>query len=155
MGVKEYEINIWSNYSGTGASTFYTNCLEIIVNNTSTIYSNIVKLTTLDNYLSKNLFFESVDFLKIDVKGYEMNVLKGATNTICSKNVKFIQFEFGYFQIILVISFWIFWEVLSNDYDFYRIKINSVVKITEYNPDLEVFQATNSLCVLKSLSIKL
>ena len=39
--------------------------------------------TTLDNYIKKNLI-ESLDFIKIDVDGYEERILKGGKSTITS-----------------------------------------------------------------------
>jgi FkbM family methyltransferase len=45
-----------------------------------------VKMTTLDNLIAE---FGLPDFIKIDVEGYELNVLKGL-----SKSVKMISFEF-------------------------------------------------------------
>ncbi len=56
--------------------------------------ANIVKfeLKTGSDYLLQN-GINSVDFLKIDTEGYELNVIKGFGDTI--KSVRFIQFEYG------------------------------------------------------------
>ena len=54
-----------------------------------------VTTTTIDNY------FEELDLsnslLKIDVEGYELNVLKGSKNTI--KKIKFVLIENQFFNI--------------------------------------------------------
>jgi FkbM family methyltransferase len=54
-----------------------------------------VRLTTLDIYYTKNLNFFSTEnyFLKVDVEGGELNVLKGASNFIL-KNRPFIFLEY-------------------------------------------------------------
>ena len=49
---------------------------------------------TLDEYCKlKNI--EYIDFLKIDVEGDEFNVLKGASDLLSKKRIKYIQFEYG------------------------------------------------------------
>ena len=45
-----------------------------------------------------SLGLESVDVIKIDVEGYEMEVLKGAEQTL--KNTKFIMIELNYFYFL-------------------------------------------------------
>ena len=53
-----------------------------------------IKVNTLDNIIEK-LDLKKIDYLKIDVDGYEPNVLKGASNALKSKIIKNIQLEFG------------------------------------------------------------
>ncbi len=53
-----------------------------------------VPCTTLDKYCTQNNI-EHIDFLKIDVEGGELNVLKGATKLLKAKKIKCIVFEFG------------------------------------------------------------
>ncbi|MBD2201185.1 FkbM family methyltransferase [Calothrix sp. FACHB-168] len=48
-------------------------------------------LSTIDSLLKKYPDFQKVDFLKIDVQGYELEILKGAKNLI--KNTEFILME--------------------------------------------------------------
>lgn len=51
-----------------------------------------ISCKTLDNFCKEKLI-QAVDFLKIDVEGYELKVLQGAKLTI--ENINLIQFEFG------------------------------------------------------------
>ncbi len=77
--------------------------------------SETTQITTLDAYVSENNL-PSVDFIKLDVEGAELDVLKGATNTIAR------------FKPILMLSayhkwddFWVlmnFVKSVRNDYEF-------------------------------------
>ena len=51
-----------------------------------------VKVLTLDEYCA-NLSIDEIDFLKIDVEGFEKEVLKGAKNLLKNKKIKYIQLE--------------------------------------------------------------
>lgn len=53
-----------------------------------------VKTNTLDNIIEK-LNLKDIDYLKIDVDGYEPNVLEGAINALQSRKIKNMQLEFG------------------------------------------------------------
>ncbi len=54
-----------------------------------------VETTTLDA-LSRKLSINNIYFLKIDVEGNELSVLKGAQSLLEQGNISFIQFEFGH-----------------------------------------------------------
>ena len=51
-----------------------------------------VEIVSLDEHGFNNKF---LDFVKIDVEGYEFDVLKGMKNILDKSMVKFIQFEYG------------------------------------------------------------
>lgn len=53
-----------------------------------------VQVDTLDNIVEK-IDIDNIDFLKIDTEGFEMEVLKGASNFLKSKKVRFILLELG------------------------------------------------------------
>lgn len=53
-----------------------------------------VPCTTIDQYCIQNQI-KQIDFLKIDVEGGELNVLKGASEMLNKKAIKSIVFEFG------------------------------------------------------------
>lgn len=53
-----------------------------------------VEVNTLDNIINK-LNLKAIDYLKVDVDGYEPNVLKGASNALKSNIIKNMQLEFG------------------------------------------------------------
>lgn len=49
---------------------------------------------TIDYFLEENKI-ESVDFVKIDVEGAELDVLNGAIKSMTLKKIKFLQVEYG------------------------------------------------------------
>ncbi len=54
-----------------------------------------VKVTTLDDFCQKNLPSEEIALLKIDVEGFEYDVLKGAVDLLTKKKIKAVIFEYS------------------------------------------------------------
>ena len=57
-----------------------------------------VEMTTLD-ILVKQLGLKRLDLVKIDVEGFELDILKGAIETIKTFNPRFVVVEFNSFAI--------------------------------------------------------
>jgi FkbM family methyltransferase len=53
-----------------------------------------IRLTTLDIYAAEK-GIEHIDWLKIDVEGHELDVLKGANQLLSSRKIDLVSFEFG------------------------------------------------------------
>lgn len=70
---------------------FFTNNLDAVnhIIQDETLNSEKVQIDTLDNFLGEN----PAHFLKIDVEGFEENVLKGATKTLKNPALKIILIE--------------------------------------------------------------
>ena len=106
-----------------------------------------VLIETLDNYcFAKDI--EEIDFLKIDVEGHELAVLKGAINVLEKEKIKVIQFEYGGCYIdarILLKDIFEFFGTLS--YSFYKIFPKNIKYIKSYDYRLENFQYSNYLIV--------
>ena len=72
--------------------------------NTSAMNSNEgavmedVTVETLDHFIAKNNI-GAIDLLKIDTEGYELNVLRGAAETLKSNKVKLIYAEVGFTKV--------------------------------------------------------
>jgi len=93
-----------------------------------------------------------IDFLKIDVEGYELDVLKGANKMIESNKIKYIQFEFTQLNTTTRIYFKDFWEVLSEKYKIYRLLPNDLLEIKIYDPTSnEIFGYQNFVAIHKEL----
>jgi FkbM family methyltransferase len=107
-----------------------------------------ITLDTLDNYCHTHKI-DRINFLKMDVEGHEVAVLKGAKRMIGSGKIDFIQFEFGLAAIESRTFLKDFFSILP-DYIIYRILPNGLARI-EYSEYAELFLTTNYLAVLKSL----
>jgi len=115
------------------------------------IISHKVDVLTVDLICNENQI-DIIDFLKIDVEGYELDVLKGAKEMILHNNVKYIQFEFTQLNTTTRIYFKDFWDVLSEKYKIFRLLPNSLLEIKNYNPtDNEIFGYQNFIAIHKEL----
>lgn len=110
----------------------------------------LVPVDTIDNF-SKFNNVDTIDFLKIDVEGYEINVLKGANALLANKKIRCIQFEFTQLNSIIGVFFKEFYDILSHDYDIFRLLPHGLRKIEKYNPTTcEIFGYQNYVAILKS-----
>lgn len=110
-----------------------------------------VKIDTVDNYAEANNV-NRIDFMKIDVEGYEFFVLQGAREMLRRKAVDFIQFEFSGATVssrAFLKDFIDFFTDLG--YTLYRIKPFSIEKVI-YFPDQERFTLTNYIAIRNGAS---
>ena len=109
-----------------------------------------INLDTLDNYCRQNNILH-INYLKIDVEGFELNVLKGAAEMLGKGAVDHIQFEFGECMIDARVFFKDFWNLLNEKYRLYKILPDSLHEITAYNEELEVFHCANFIATHKRI----
>ena len=108
--------------------------------------TEIIKLTTLDEFC-KDKNITKIDFLKLDVEGHELNVLKGAKLLLENRAIKIIQFEMGGANIDSRTFFQDFWYLLSGKYKIYRIIKNGLIEVKGYEESLEIFKNINFLAI--------
>jgi FkbM family methyltransferase len=111
-------------------------------------YSEEIEINTIDNFCKINKI-EKINFLKMDVQGYEYNILIGAKKMLESGKIEYIQFEFDEPNIENKIFFKDFWNLLSDKYDIYQSLYNGLVRIEKYDHNLENFNCMNYLAVKK------
>jgi len=111
-------------------------------------FSEDVETETIDNFCNEN-GLKKIDFLKMDVQGYEHNILIGAKQMLASGNIRYIQFEFDEPNIENRIFFKDFWNLLHKDYQIYHSLYNGLVEIKEYRYSLENFNCMNYLAIKK------
>ena len=111
-------------------------------------YSEEIKIETIDNFCQENNI-ERIDFLKMDVQGYEYNILLGAEEMLKKGKIQFIQFEFDEPNIENRIFLKDFWDLLNKKYEIYHSLYNGLVKIEAYEFSIENFSCMNYLAILK------
>ncbi len=109
-------------------------------------YSEEIDIDTIDNFCKENNI-KTIDFLKMDVQGYELNILNGAKEMLQNGNIKFIQFEFDEPNIENRIFFKDFWNLLHDKYRLYHSLYNGLIEIKEYHYSIENFSCMNYLAI--------
>lgn len=85
---------------------------------------------------------QKIDFIKIDVEGNEMNVLKGMDKII--NNIKILQVEFGGTWIDSRFFYRDLFEYLdTKNFDLFRMAPNGLIRLNEYEEIDEYFTFTN------------
>lgn len=109
-----------------------------------------VATVTIDDVISEHKI-ACVDFMKMDVEGHELDVLKGAMRSLEGRIIKALSFEFGSGNINSRTFFHDFWDLLTPlGYRIYRILPSSrLMPIKEYYEDCEYFRGvTNYIAIL-------
>lgn len=148
LGNKQEKLIIYSNYETSGATTLYNKALESYGYNKNV--SEEIEIKILDDICNEESI-SKIDFLKIDVEGHEYKVLLGAQELLVKNKIRFIQFEFGPFNVYSRTYFKDFWDLLSPGYKIFRILTDGLIEIVTYNENLEIFRTSNFLAEQKRL----
>lgn len=132
-------IELFTDADNSGLASVYRRRLDHF--GTSMNQSEMVTLTTLDEFCKKNDVF-SIDFLKMDVEGHELSVLRGAKEMLKNKAIKYIQFEFGGNNIDSRTFFQDFYYLLKDDFNLFRVVKDGLYPIIEYKETYECFICT-------------
>lgn len=148
LGERPDSVELYSDRDGSGLASVYPRDLKF--RNIDFSNHETIELTTLDMFCEQN-GVTLIDFLKLDVEGHELAVLRGGQKMFSSGRVKMVQFEFGGCNIDSRTFFKDYMNFFAKDFDVYRILSNGLRKIEAYNERLEVFQSANYLAVKKGL----
>ena len=147
VGATEKNQLLWSNEPGSGLGSLTRRNLRHFGIDFS--FSEEVRVLTLDSWNSD--FGLKPDIIKVDVEGFELDVLHGARSVI--KNTKVIQFEFGGCNIDTRTFFRDFYDFFAEvNFKLYRISKNGLIEIKNYSERDETFLVTNYLAVNSSRS---
>ncbi|MEQ9298909.1 MAG: FkbM family methyltransferase [Cyclobacteriaceae bacterium] len=111
-------------------------------------FTETIQVVRLDNF-ALTAQIEIVDFLKIDVEGFEINVLRGAEELLKAKKIKCIQFEFGGTMIDAHVFLKDFYDLLDENYNLFRITKSGLFPIGGYHSHYEIFHYCNYMAILK------
>lgn len=118
--------------------------LDLTHFNVEFLPSEVCQVQTLDNWCAS----EGVtpNFIKIDVEGHELDVLRGGCEIL--PKVKIVQFEFGRTNIDTKTTFKDLWNFMyENDFCIFRIGPTRLVPTPEYSEKLENYSISNYLAL--------
>lgn len=145
LGSQEGEVEMFSPATASKLASIYSRLP--FDDSPATLRTEKVVCKTLDGYASAN-GIARIDFLKIDVEGHELEVLRGAQKLLQSNAIDFIQFEFSAAHIDARVFFRDFFLLLNPRFELCRVLQNGLRLITTYTPEMEVFRrATNFLAI--------
>jgi FkbM family methyltransferase len=142
MGASKQTAQVYYDEEGSVRASLYPKGYSHT--NTHLDKSQSIQLITIDSFCIEN-HIQQIDFLKIDVEGHEIEVLKGANQMLAQGAIKYIQFEFGSLGVESRIFLKDFFTILK-DYKIYRILQNGLRQI-DYHEAHEIFLTTNYLAI--------
>ena len=149
VGSKSGKMTLYDSRAGDGSpfASLYPSVIQNI--HQQKLIRHSVAMTTIDIFYKRYLKSKQVTLLKVDVEGYELEVLKGAKNTVKSGKISAIQFEFNKMNVESRVFFQDFVELLP-DWDFYRLLPHGTIKISSQSLlGSEIFGYQNILAVKK------
>ena len=113
------------------------------------------EVLTLDNFFNQNshLFPSDIDLIKIDTEGFELEVIKGAIETIKKKKPRYIQIEFNWHQLFKGQTLYKFSKLL-NYYELFQILPygNDLIKVDPNRPETNIYHLSNFVYIRKDIS---
>jgi FkbM family methyltransferase len=141
LGAAEGEMDLFIYGDGLGANSLYdrrgTDAVEQ--------RREPVRITTLDAYCA-GCNIERIDFLKIDVEGHELQVLRGAAELLRAGRIGVIQFEYGGTYIDARGLFKDVWDLIGEldpQRAFFKLHRDGPRHVAAYRQELETFQYSN------------
>lgn len=105
-----------------------------------------VPCSTIDQEITER-GIEFLDFLKIDVEGFDLKVIEGALNSLREKKIGIIQFEYGEGWLKVGVSLSGAYQIFAaNDYDIYLITQKGLVNY-DINTYGDFYSFSNFLAV--------
>jgi FkbM family methyltransferase len=138
----EEQTILYSNQAGSELGSLYKRRLDHI--GIGMDCQERIVLKTLAGFCSAQAV-STVDLLKLDTEGHELEVLRGAGDMLKSESIGCIQFEFGGCNIDSRTYFQDFYYCLDPQYYLYRILPSALVRVRQYREEDEVFTTTNYL----------
>lgn len=141
MGATEGEVEIHFDKDTTTLASISNTSSDLGHRVVDLAQSRMVPLTTVDAQMAAR-GIDRLHLLKIDVEGYEMQVLKGAEAALGAGRIRNVFFEFGVHQTQNGETFRDFYEMLSRlGFQIYKSSRGrnffGVARANHYSPDLE------------------
>ena len=107
--------------------------------------SELIQVTTIDAYC-RDHGIDEVDFIKMDIEGYEHAALRGAERMLRAGKIGAIQFEYGHAFLGAGTSLMALMDYVHRvnpDYTFHKLFPDSARPVKDYAPALENFKTQN------------
>lgn len=149
---KKGEETLYFTEAGAGTAALYQRDISYHCENAVFDKSETVRLEVLEDFCKENNI-DNISLLKIDVEGWELNVLKGGSKLFEEGKINCVQFEFGGNAIDTKIF-------IKDFYDFFKKFNMSMFRITptgylhplgKYSEELEQFMNTNYFAIKNEL----
>ena len=104
-----------------------------------------VKISTIDNYCRER-GIDWVDFIKMDIEGYEMAAIRGAEQMLRRGRIGIIQFEYSYVFLDAGTSLRAVMEYvhsINRDYRFHKLYPDGARPIPTYDQTMDNFKTQN------------
>ena len=108
-----------------------------------------VPVLTLDEYCAEQNV-PTIDFLKIDTEGHELEVLRGGRRMLAEKRIKMVQFEFNEMNIVSRVFLRDFYQLLEG-FRFYRMDSRRLIPLPHYQSRNEIFAFQNFLAAREDI----
>ena len=115
----------------------------------SQAHEESIELYNLDEYVKSNNI-PYIILLKIDVEGYELEVLKGGSSVLGEGRIKYIQFEIGENAMGHGLFFLDLYKFLVPKYEIFRLVKDGYIELNEYDLSMEVFIGCNFLAIYRN-----
>lgn len=138
----EVELWVFDECSGTN-SLYKRQGLQDAYGVTEQQRKEVVQMDTLDAYC-RRVGVQTIDLMKVDVEGHELEVFKGAKEMLAHKSIKRIQFEYGGCNIdsrVLLKDLFNFFQ--SHGYSLFKMFPHELRHVPRYDQRLENFQYQN------------
>lgn len=152
VGSKNSELQLYDyeDQDGSPHASVYKDVIEDIHKGKSVIHT--IKVIRLDTFLEKQ-DIKTIDLLKIDTEGNELNVLKGLGHWLVKGQIKAIHFEFNEMNVVSRSFFKDFWDILPN-YKLFRMLPDELIPLKKYGAlDCEIYAFQNIVALLKNKEV--
>lgn len=140
-----------------GEADFYSSGAGIGTNSLSAVsgpVSERVRMTTMDSFLEQR-GIERVTMVKIDTEGFDLDVLRGAKNTLAQGRIDLVQFEYNWRWLLNKSSLLdVFDFIKDKPYRLGKLVGNSIIVHDDWHFELDRFFENNYVLVLKGSAME-